>query len=115
MVLGDPSIAPVFGVAVLKTADRYAEVLKAPAADPALKLVDETDPLQIVVEGRRRRILILGNVLLHPGVAPIRCHQDRCIAEILERDEPVSFVQELDLPAPLPTVEVLDVGGRIDP
>ena len=60
-------------------------------------------------------MLVLGNVLFHPGVAPIRCHQDRCVAEVLKRDEAVSFVEELDLPAPLPTLEVFDVGRRVDP
>ena len=115
MVLGNPSIAPVFGVTILETADRCAEVLKAPSADPALTLVDEADPLQIVVNGGRRWMLVLGNVLFHPGVAPIRCHQDRCVAEVLKRDEAVSFVEELDLPAPLPTLEVFDVGRRVDP
>ena len=114
MVLGNPGIASIFGVAVLETGNSCVHV-SAPSADPALKLVDEADPLQIVVDGFRRRFLVLGNVLLHPGFAAILRHQDRSIAEVLERDKAVSFIEELYLPAPLPALEVLDVGGRVGP
>src|ERR1051326_936698 len=104
MILGDPGIASVFGETVFET----SEIL-APASYPTLELVDKPDSLKVVVDGGRRRILILGNVLLHPGVAAISRYQDRCITEVLQRDKAVSRIEELNLPAPLATLEVLDI------
>ena len=52
MVLCNPGIATVFGVAVLETTNRCAQILKSPSANPALKLVNEADPFQVVVDGR---------------------------------------------------------------
>ncbi len=115
MILGDPRLATILSETVLETADRSAEILETPASYPALALVDKTDSLQVVIDGLRRWILILGYVPPHPRVAAILRYQDRCIAEVFQRDKAVSFVEEVNLPAPLSSLEVLNIGDRVGP
>src|SRR5881296_3895096 len=49
VILSNPCLATVFGVTVFETADRGAQILKTPSADPALEFVDKPDPPQVVV------------------------------------------------------------------
>ncbi len=54
-------------------------------------------------------------MLPHPGVATILRYQDRCITEVLQRDKAVFLVEELNFPAPLSSLEVLNIGNGVGP